>query len=1611
MNRQIWDRPANGRSTWLFFAFALILISFGVIAEKFSSSDSERVENDGKFIALDNIVQTAGEKRYDVDRAFGATFADGQIVVWFRSDAPADALEVLTAAENCEAVATIPELRVALLDYSRKIDVIATSERLLRHPYLLGAEPNFAYSIPGASESESVQRTSKSGASKPEESWVAFALGLAPAHKISRGSMDVKIAVIDTGVTKQRGFARELLPGYDFVREENDASDENGHGTRIASLILSDDGDEVVGVAPECGVIPVRVFGKTGVGTNFDLLRGLLFARDSGANVVNLSFASRDKSNILESVCDSLLAENVTLVGAIGNDGLTKVPTYPACFESVIAIGAIDENFETYKLGNIHPKIIASAPGVDVPVTGLYGEVARDTGTSVAAGIASAVVALVRSKNPGMSTNAAIAQMLKGIFDTGEPGRDYATGFGAISASGALSTAAFSFHDVAIRSARIEDSFLSLGQGSVYAIDVENAGTFAETNIRVTARNVFGRIVLDKTIETLRAGEVERVEVPMEILDCLPVFTGRDHTTNWGNALSVSVTKLPDELRYDNNERGITFLREFDELETSGTVYRICHANSLNKDMWSDAPWRVEDDQTAIPFSVTLKDCGDDELDQLRSIRIKDITGGASNVIFDLSFNAERIGDNAQEKEYWIFETKEAFGAASLASGTPLTAANLGYSVGTDIDFEIRVTSRDNLASTLGYDEHYTKHVRVHIGDEKLPLWNDWYYVDTHFHTMYTNNIAEWGGSPFTASAAARAIGMHFLCMTDHSCDLDELSDGQISYRTDIYEYTEWTGGQAVTTIQDNRTIGAGTTWDALGYEETMHSDAAFQVVRNTELNAGSLDPSLKDKTIHMLVFGSPYINSPKSGMQVAGVSFDGPASPNLSNALSLIPAPGFSYAAHPKDMLSSMVNGGTWTSSDVAAGIAAEVFRGFQGFNERVTFKSSNQDNPWADFDSGNTPGTYPNALYNEVRHWDENVSAQMSNLVGGVPRKLRFIAGSDAHGDYNFGADLTSSGSEDADDNALSKARTLVYIPDPQSQWDESNLPPKIEMYRALREGVAVATDGPLVRMEIDNGRGQIAQMAGNTVVVRGDGATIAIDYLNSLEWGSVTNVDLYRGDVATGNSPLLLSSWMGGQVTSNAGSFSGVNMDTFQTSTALSLLPSIDGWVYYRAHIQTQNSRGLAHNGYSNPIWVYVGTPGITPTVTSVNPQSVLNDQARTITLTGTALDLTQAVTVKNGAHLYTCTNLQIASATSISVDIPAGMYPGTGYQFSVATPTGTSMTSPALTVVEPLPTVTSVSPSLASDSSNTFVTITGTSFIGTTGARLSDGASTALSNVVIVSDTEVQAIVPAGVIPGTYNVLVTNSTGSSAAVTQTIQIVSAPVTTSVSPSSGRNTSAISVTISGSGFSGATGASLGGMNGVALTNFVVVSDSQISANVPSGLAAGSYKLFVASGAIESTGSISFVTNDGVIADAGPDQDVQTGTVTLNGSTSRDPAGGTITSYLWTQVSGPSTSLVGASIAMPTFEATSAGTYVFSLVVTAGSDTSAPDQVIVTVTASGATPPIPAAVPVAAISGSGSGGCGMTSARSGNSNPLETLGMLLPLFAVLGFVFANRR
>lgn len=265
------------------------------------------------------------------------------------------------------------------------------------------------------------------------------------AWAVSRGAASTMVAVIDTGVAVAHpdlaGARLRTDIDYDFINSDNNADDDNGHGTHVAGIVAAstDNGIGVAGICADCEILPVKVLDAEGSGDVSAIAQGLRYAADQGADIANMSLGMDPNCGCSETLANAInyaYERGMFMIAAAGNDGIDKIG-YPASSSRVLAVGATTISGTRAYFSNYGTQLDIVAPGADIWSTYTTPEYDELSGTSMASPMVAGVAGLALSVR-GMS-QPQLWWLLKNATDSATPGAfDNQLGYGRINAYSAV---------------------------------------------------------------------------------------------------------------------------------------------------------------------------------------------------------------------------------------------------------------------------------------------------------------------------------------------------------------------------------------------------------------------------------------------------------------------------------------------------------------------------------------------------------------------------------------------------------------------------------------------------------------------------------------------------------------------------------------------------------------------------------------------------------------------------------------------------------------------------------------------------------------------------------------------------------------------------------------------------------------------------------------------------------------------------------------------------------------------------------------------------------------------------------------------------------------------
>ncbi len=266
------------------------------------------------------------------------------------------------------------------------------------------------------------------------------------AHDRNITGKGVKIAILDTGINyNHQDLKQNYKGGYNFVNNDKNSTNPyddgwNTHGTHMAGIISAKrDGAGVVGVAPDASIYAVKVLDAGGFGAISDIILGIEWAVSNDMDIANISI-SGDDSIMLKAACDAAQKAGLLIIAAAGNS-YGELASYPALYESVVAVGGVDSENEIAFFSPIDAAIEVVAPSLDILSTSKDNTYDILSGTSQSTAFVTGVAALIISSGvsdineDGKIDNLDVRKILQSsALDLGEIGRDEKFGYGLVDA-------------------------------------------------------------------------------------------------------------------------------------------------------------------------------------------------------------------------------------------------------------------------------------------------------------------------------------------------------------------------------------------------------------------------------------------------------------------------------------------------------------------------------------------------------------------------------------------------------------------------------------------------------------------------------------------------------------------------------------------------------------------------------------------------------------------------------------------------------------------------------------------------------------------------------------------------------------------------------------------------------------------------------------------------------------------------------------------------------------------------------------------------------------------------------------------------------------------------
>lgn len=400
--------------------------------------------------SLQSTVKVQENKAFSPQQK-NSDYAPNQMVVNFKPRVKKASIKALNEQHGAKVLES-PGFGLKTIHIPSHLTLFETMQRYEESPLVNYAEPNYLFQ----------------SFMTPNDPYYSYqwnyhsqddgGINMEPAWDITTGEGTV-VAVVDTGVSIGTDLnSTTFTEGHDFVNDDPEPTDNNGHGTHVTGTIAqsTNNGEGVAGIAYNATIMPIKALSSEGKGELDEIVEGIQYAVDNGADIINMSFGTNESSQALEEAVQYAYNHNVTCIAATGNSNKEPI-AYPAGYDdSVIAVGATQYDKTRAPYSNYGPSIDLVAPGGNIDLDQNHDEnpdgIIQQTfqtngekewglylseGTSSACPHVAGVATLLHSI--GASSPDIIRDLLQSTAtDLGDPGIDDFYGYGLINATDAL---------------------------------------------------------------------------------------------------------------------------------------------------------------------------------------------------------------------------------------------------------------------------------------------------------------------------------------------------------------------------------------------------------------------------------------------------------------------------------------------------------------------------------------------------------------------------------------------------------------------------------------------------------------------------------------------------------------------------------------------------------------------------------------------------------------------------------------------------------------------------------------------------------------------------------------------------------------------------------------------------------------------------------------------------------------------------------------------------------------------------------------------------------------------------------------------------------------------
>lgn len=366
--------------------------NYSLIWQKSGNQDASELNLIGLKIFIDGYENQAMPLKIDnnleiVKTDTGVYYVKNRLLIKFKLQVGEEQIKNVLGRIGATIVGSFNPLEIISVELPDWLNPVEAAKILSGLHEIVVAEPDYAYRL-----------------DRRYQASIPVNLSDSEPDVVQSGS--ARVAVLDSGLSERYAASPFVSSVYDAFEQHSYTSDGVGHGTQMSLIAsgvvtpLGTRGDQAQQPQP---VVAVRAFDDNGFTSNYTLMRSVDYALDSDVQVVSMSWGAEQSNSMLQNIVDYAVGEGLILIAAAGNSP-TGLPVYPAAYDQVIGVGALNPDGSVWGNSNFGDFVSIYAPGFAEMESGNNDQVGLYGGTSISTAYVASQIAHMLKQNPELKS-------------------------------------------------------------------------------------------------------------------------------------------------------------------------------------------------------------------------------------------------------------------------------------------------------------------------------------------------------------------------------------------------------------------------------------------------------------------------------------------------------------------------------------------------------------------------------------------------------------------------------------------------------------------------------------------------------------------------------------------------------------------------------------------------------------------------------------------------------------------------------------------------------------------------------------------------------------------------------------------------------------------------------------------------------------------------------------------------------------------------------------------------------------------------------------------------------------------------------------------------------